>query len=131
MKLTFRNALAIALVSSIGMAGKGSAQTVKGIADLGYTKPVTKVVGKEVITTFKIKNLSPGPIAGLKIDEFWYDKQGNTLPGGTRQFNRPFATGATVLITFKTPKDPKMDSNTYLFSHANGKVNAKILPKIE
>ncbi len=29
-----------------------------------------------IVTTIKIKNLSQGAIAGLKVDEFWYDKEG-------------------------------------------------------
>ncbi len=29
-----------------------------------------------IVTTIKIKNLSNGAIAGLKVDEFWYDKDG-------------------------------------------------------
>ena len=31
-----------------------------------------------VVTTIKIKNMAAAPIAGLKVDEFWYDKARRT-----------------------------------------------------
>jgi uncharacterized protein YcfL len=131
MKLSFRGVLAIALVSSLAVVGPVSAQIIKGTAEIGITQPVTKVVDKTVVTTMKIKNLSKGPIAGLKVEEYWYDKAGNPSPGGSRVLNQPLAPGAVVSIELKTPRTPDMDRNTYQFSHANGKVNARVMAKIE
>jgi hypothetical protein len=131
MKLNLRSALAIALVGSIGVAVSASAQPLKGLAEIGITQPVTKVVDKVVVTTMKVKNLSKGPIAGLKIEEYWYDKGGNPSPGGSRVLNQSLAPGAVVAIELKTPRTANMDRNSYQFSHANGKVNAKVLAKIE
>ena len=51
---------------------------VRGEAAIGYLKPVTKQDKNMIITTIKIKNLSNGAIAGLKVDEFWYDKDGES-----------------------------------------------------
>jgi hypothetical protein len=130
MKLNFRNVIAIALAGSIALVGVASAQ-VKGMAEVGITQPVTKVVGKEVITTMKVKNLSKGSIAGLKIEEYWYDKAGTPSPGGSRQFNQAIAPGAVVAVELKTPRTPSMDRNSYQFSHANGQVTAKVMAKIE
>lgn len=104
---------------------------VKGVAEIGYLKPVVKVEGNEVVTTIKIKNLSNGAIAGLRVDEFWYDKAGTMLPGDTQRVRQPILPGEVVTITLRTPKNPKMDRNTYQFSHANGTIKAKILPKME
>jgi hypothetical protein len=104
---------------------------VKGVAEIGYLKPVVKVEGNEVVTTIKIKNLSNGAIAGLRVDEFWYDKSGAMLPGDTQRVRQPILPGEVVTITLRTPKNPKMDRNTYQFSHANGTIKAKILPKME
>lgn len=131
MKLNFRSALAIALVGSLGIAGTASAQPVKGLALVGITQPVTKVVGKEVVTTLKVKNLSKASIAGLKIEEYWYDKAGNPAPGGSRQLNQPLGVGAVVSIVLRTPRTPNMDRNSYQFSHANGQVTTKVMAKIE
>jgi hypothetical protein len=104
---------------------------VKGVAEIGYLKPVVKVEGNEVVTTIKIKNLSNGAIAGLRVDEFWYDKAGTMLPGDTQRVRQPILPGEVVTIILRTPKNPKMDRNTYQFSHANGTIKAKILPKLE
>ena len=51
------------------------APPVRGEAELGYTRPVSKRSpdGKFVVTSIKVKNLSQGSIAGLKVDEYWYD----------------------------------------------------------
>ncbi len=104
---------------------------IKGVAEIGHLKPVVKVTPTEVITTFKIKNLSNGAIAGLKIDEFWYDKAGNMLPGDSQRVRQPILPGEVVTITLKTPKNAKMDRNNYQFSHANGQIKAKLLTKID
>jgi hypothetical protein len=130
MKLNFRGVLATALVSSLALVGTASAQ-LKGVAEVAYTAPSTKVVGKEVVTTFKLKNTSKQSIAGLRVEEYWYDKGGNPSPGGTRTFNQPVAPGAVVNLEFKTPRTPAMEKNSYVFTHANGKVKPTLVAKIE
>ena len=129
MKSLSRAALAIALVSSVGFTEPTWAQ-VKGVAELGLTRPVTKVVGKEVITTFKIKNLSKQPIAGLRIDEYWYDKAGNPSPGDTHTL-KSLAPGVPTLIELRTPRTADMNRNNYQFSHANGKVTTKVFASLQ
>ena len=130
MKMNFRGVLAAALASSLALVGTVSAQ-LKGLADVAITAPSTKVVGKEVVTTFKLKNNSKQSIAGLKIEEYWYDKAGNPAPGDRRAFNQPVAPGAVVNLEFKTPRTPNMEKNNYIFSHANGKVKTTVVAKIE
>jgi hypothetical protein len=106
---------------------------VKGVAEIGYLKPVVKVDQKtnEVVTTIKIKNMSLGSIAGLRVDEFWYDKAGNMLPGDSERQRQPLNPGEVIVVELRTPKNPKMDRNSYQFSHANGQIKAKVLTKIE
>lgn len=130
MKLHFRGVLAIALVSSLALVGTVSAQ-LKGVAEVVITAPSTKVVGKEVVTTFKLQNMSKQSIAGLRVEEYWYDKQGNPAPGAMRVFNQPVAPGKVLNLELRTPRTPNMEKNNYVFSHANGKVNAKVVAKIE
>jgi hypothetical protein len=105
-------------------------QPIRGVAEIGYLKPVVKVGASEILTTIKIKNLSTGAIAGLKVDEFWYDKAGNMLPGDSQRVRQPIQPGEVVTIELKTPKNPRMDRNTYQFSHANGTCKPKILTKL-
>jgi hypothetical protein len=131
MRRTFLTGLAVVLISSLGVVGSAWAETVKGMAELGMLQPVTKVQGKEVVTTIKVRNLSKGPIAGLKVDEYWYDKDGNPLPGDSKKLSQPLAPGAVTTIVLRTPVNPKMDRNTYVFTHENGKVHTTVLAKLE
>jgi hypothetical protein len=103
---------------------------IRGQAELGILRPVTKREGKEVVTVIKVKNLSTtGSIAGLKLDEFWYDKAGNPVTGDTYRHRKPLLPEEVIEITLRTPVDPKMHQNQYNFSHANGTIKAKTMPK--
>jgi hypothetical protein len=132
MRRIYLAGLALVLIGSFCLvAGNAAAQTVKGMAELGILSPVTKIEGKEVVTTIKVKNLSKGPIAGLKVEEYWYDKDGNPLPGDSKTLAKPLAPGAASTIVLRTPRNPKMDRNTYMFSHTNGQIHTTVLAKIE
>jgi hypothetical protein len=53
----------------------------RGEATVEITKPDTKVVSGEVQTVILLKNTSAAPIAGLIIEENWYDKSGTPSVG--------------------------------------------------
>jgi hypothetical protein len=131
MRRAFLIALSGVLVSSFGVAGRAGAETVTGMAELGILQPVTKVDGKLVVTTIKVKNLSKGTIVGLKVDEYWYDKEGNPLPGDSKKLSEPLAPRAVSTIVLRTPVNPKMDRNNYVFTHDNGKVHTTVYAKLE
>ena len=104
---------------------------VRGEATIGYLKPVTKQEKNMIITTIKIKNLSNGAIAGLKVDEFWYDKDGNPVTGSQPfRYRKPLQPGEVIEVELKVPTDPRMDRNQYKFEHANGKIKPTLLPKL-
>jgi hypothetical protein len=106
---------------------------VRGEAELGYLKPVQKNDGKFLTTTIKVKNLSKGAIAGLKVDEFWYDKDGNPITGSQPfRYRKPLQPGEVIEVTLKVPilASMKTGSNQYKFEHANGKIKATLLPKM-
>jgi hypothetical protein len=104
---------------------------MKGTAVINVLKPVVKVQGSEVVTTIQVKNRSYGSIAGLKLDEYWYDKAGNIVTGDSKRVMKPIMPNEIVTIELRTPKDPKMNRNTFQFSHANGKVQVDTVPKFE
>ena len=108
---------------------------VRGTATLGMLRPVTKVEkganGPEVVTRIKLKNLSQGSIALLRVDEYWYDKQGNMLPGDTQRVKKPILPGEVIEVVLKVPKSDKFYQNQYKFSHANGEIKTEVLKKIE
>ena len=107
---------------------------VRGIAQLGYTKPVVKnatIGGKSfVVTTIQVKNMASGPIAGLKVDEFWYDKAGNPVTGDSYRHRMPLMPGEVITITLETPRVASMARNQYNFTHANGDIKTAIQPKL-
>ena len=107
---------------------------VRGVAQLGYTKPLVKrgkIGGKDfIITTIQVKNMATGAIAGLKVDEFWYDKAGNPVTGDNYRHPRPLQPGEVVTITLETPSNPAMNRNQYNFTHANGEIKATLQPKL-
>ena len=104
---------------------------VRGEAELGYLKPVTKREGNMIVTTIKIKNLASAPIAGLKVDEFWYDKAGDPVTGAQPfRYRKPLMPGEVIDVVLKVPTNPKMNSNQYKFEHANGTIKATKLPKL-
>jgi hypothetical protein len=103
---------------------------IRGQAELGFLRPVTKRAGKEIVTIIKVKNLSTnGSIAGLKVDEFWYDKAGDPVTGDTFRYRKPLLPGEVIEVTLRTPHNPKMDRNSYNFSHANGTIKTKRMEK--
>jgi hypothetical protein len=124
-------ALAVVLMSSVGLAGSAWAETVKGTAELGILQPVTKVEGKEVVTTIKVKNLSRGTILGLRVEEYWYDKEGTPIPGGSKKLTQPLAPGALNTIVLRTPVNTRMDRNNYVFTHDNGTVHTTVYAKFQ
>jgi hypothetical protein len=104
---------------------------VRGQAELGFTQPVSKRVGNMIVTTIKVKNLSKGAIAGLKVDEFWYDKKGEPVTGAQPfRYRKPLQPGEVIEVELKVPTDPRMDRNQYKFEHANGTIKTTRLPKL-
>jgi hypothetical protein len=102
---------------------------VKGIADVQMITPVKVAQDfktNTVTTTIQVKNVSLGPIAGFSVDEFWYDRAGQSVPGGDRQrLRKLIQPGEIVTITLTTQKDKNMFQPKYVFRHANGDVKVK------
>jgi hypothetical protein len=114
-----------------GKAATKLVAPVRGVAELGYTKPVTKREGTMIVTTIKVKNLASGAIAGLKVDEFWYDKAGETVAGAQPfRSRKPLLPGEVIEVVLRVPTNPRMYNNQYKFEHANGTIKTKLLPRI-
>ena len=65
----------------------------RGDATVEYTKPVTKRAGANIETTIVIKNTSPGPLAGFRLEESWADGTGNLAGGDVYRHPRPLMPG--------------------------------------
>jgi hypothetical protein len=132
-------ATGVAVFGLLGLTAAHAGQTpkpklvspVKGPAKVEITKPATKVVGKEVVTTILLKNMEAKPIAGLRVDENWYDRAGTPLGGGTYRHMRPIQPGEVIKIELRTLRTSQLDRNQCSFSHTNGPVTQKVVPKLE
>jgi hypothetical protein len=104
---------------------------IRGEAELGYTRPVSKREANMIVTTIKVKNLSKGAIAGLKVDEFWYDKAGEPVTGAQPfRYRKPLQPGEVIEVVLRVPSHPRMDRNSYKFEHANGSIKTTLMPKL-
>ena len=107
---------------------------IRGEALLGYTQPAVSnatIDGREfVVTTIEVKNLSSGAIAGLTVDEFWYDRAGNPVTGANFRHPRPLQPDEVITVTLETPRNAQMDRNQYSFAHANGEIVTRLQPEL-
>ncbi len=104
---------------------------VRGVAEIGYLAPKSSREGNMIVTKIMVKNLASGAIAGLKVDEFWYDRANELVAGAeTFRLRKPLQPGEVVEVVLKVQSNPKMDRNTYKFAHANGDIKATRLQKL-
>lgn len=101
---------------------------VKGTAYIEVISGQSKLVGGEIVTPLKIKNISAAPIAGLRVDQYWYNAK-EQVTGDTQRVKFPIAPGEVVDVTMKAPNKPGVVNNRTMFQHANGKVDAKGVKK--
>lgn len=101
------------------------ATPLKGEGTVDVLKGASKVVGTDIVTTFKIKNTSSAPLAMLKIDEYWYDKAGKLVSSDTQRHRQPLQPGEIVEMATRAPSTPGASNANWTFSHANGKLKAK------
>ena len=151
MKVQSRTLLALggALLLATGLAAAQSAKQaappaasppaarklvspVRGEAPIEYTAPQTKRDANNfIITTFKVKNVATAPIAGFKVDEFWYDKAQNLVGGApTFRHRAPLQPGEVITVELKTPVNPAMSQPQWKFEHANGGIKPTRVPKL-
>ena len=103
----------------------------RGDATVEFTAPSTKRNGANIVTTMVIKNTSPGPLAGFRLEESWSDATGNLAGGDVYRHPRPFMPGEVIQVKLTTPFNARMQSNSYNFIHANGNVKPRSVPKID
>jgi hypothetical protein len=110
----------------------------RGEAEIGVLTPVTSIETDKttkvetVVTIIKVKNLmTSASIAGLKVEEYWWDKANNPVTGSKDRLKTPLQPGEVATLTLRTPKDPRMYRNNYVFGHANGKVKTKPMKKFD
>jgi hypothetical protein len=106
------------------LAGKKFTPPVRGEALVEIVQPVTKAQpGKSiVVTTIKVRNASLAPIARLQVTETWYDKGGTVVASSRSAINGLLQPQEIQTLTIETAYSPKLSSNNWNFTHANGSV---------
>jgi hypothetical protein len=104
---------------------------LKGQVEVDFMQPVTKRNGDVVTTTVRVKNTSAGPIARLTVAETWFDKSQTIVAGGQGYLEKILNPGAVDTVTIQTPWNAKMNGNSWSFTHANGTVKPRRVPKID
>jgi len=94
---------------------------MKGTAYVDFNQVSSKVVKDEIVTTIKVKNTSNAPIAGFRIDQYFF-KGKEEVSSGTGKVRSPIAPGEIVQVEIKSPVKPGITGNSMRFSHANGDV---------
>ncbi|HXE80999.1 MAG TPA: hypothetical protein VNK41_09630 [Vicinamibacterales bacterium] len=103
----------------------------KGTARVEITKPVTRVVGSEIVSTLLLKNLEAKPIAGLKVEEHWYTPDGQPYGSNVYRHRRPLQPQEVIKIEFRMKRSPQQSRNRFTFSHINGDIKQTVVPKLE
>ena len=99
---------------------------VKGVATIEVLQGPSKRAGKDMVTKIKVRNTSKGSINLLKADEYWYDAKGKVVSGAPYAHTKaPILPGEVVEIELRSPYNAQMKQNQVLFTHANGKIDAK------
>jgi hypothetical protein len=127
-------AIALGLAAGPAIAGQDAPRKlvapVRGEATVEITAPQTKL-GNEVVTTIRVRNISKGPIAGLRVEETWF-KGNEALSGDVYRHPRPLQAGEVIEVQLSVPRarvtgarDPR-----YRFSHANGDVKTQVVKSL-
>jgi hypothetical protein len=104
------------------LQGKKFTPPIRGEATIDIIKSPTRRDGTTLITKIQVKNTSTGPIPRLTVDETWYDKKNNLIPGGKAVINGLLQPGEVQTMEVRTPVNPNMATSMLQFSHANGTV---------
>jgi hypothetical protein len=106
-------------------------KSLKGTANIDFIEGSSKRVGNEIVTTLKVKNMSPMALSLFKVDEYWYDKKREVVTGDTYKNTKPFMPGEIIDVTLKAPVKPDLYQSQYQFSHAGGDVKPNRVKKFE
>ena len=123
-------AAANSLPSRLGESEINLVPTQRGPAVVSYTQPTSRRQGNFTVTSFRIRNEAQNAIAGLQIDEFWFDDEGNTVTGDRVRYRQPIMTQQVLDIELRVPRHPDMARSNYEFSHQNGTIDTRIVEEL-
>ena len=104
---------------------------VKGTAYIEYIKSAPRKVGNEIQNVIRVKNVSPAPIVGLRVDEFFYAGQKEASTGSFR-LRHALAPGEIAELKTAALYVNGITASQMQFSHSGapgGKVDPKAVKK--
>jgi hypothetical protein len=104
------------------LQGKKFTPPLRGAAEVDFLRSATQRQGNLLVTKIQVKNMSLAPIPRLTIDEVWYDKNNEIIPGGKGVVQGLLQPGEIQTVEIRTPSNPAMTRSMLQFSHANGTV---------
>ena len=104
--------------------------TQRGPAAIEYTQPRARRQQNFIVTNFLVRNAASNAIAGLQVNEFWFDADGNTVTGDSVRFREPIFPKEVVAIELRVPRNPAMDSSNYEFSHHGGEIEPELVDEL-
>ena len=126
--------LAVEIDLRTRLANQGESElvaTIRGPGQVGYLQPVSRRQRNEMVTTFRVQNTSTNALAGFTVDEFWYDRAGDTVAGGSFRMEKPFLPDQIIEVELRIPRDRRMSRNNYEFSHKNGVIEATLFEEMD
>ena len=94
---------------------------VKGTAYVDFQQVSSKAVKDEIVTIIKVKNTSKSPIAGFRIDQYFFRGK-EEVSSGTGRVRSPIAPDEIVDVVITAPVKVGISGNSMRFYHANGDV---------
>ena len=88
------------------LQGKKFTPPVRGAAEVDFLRSATRREGNLLVTKIQVKNMSPAPIPRLTIDEVWYDKNNEIIPGGKGVVPGLLQPGEIQTVEIRTPSNP-------------------------
>jgi hypothetical protein len=113
------------------LAGKKFLPPIRGEANVDFIKGATTRAGTTLVTKIQVRNMSSAPIPRLTIDETWYDKNNNLIPGGKGVINGLLQPGEIQTVEIRTPSNPSMSTSMLQFAHANGTIKTHRVQSFE
>ena len=108
------------------LAGRALVAPMRGVARIGLIGPNGRVETQGgqrfAVTEFQVMNLEDAPIAGLMVEDLWYDGNDQIVAGDEYRHPGPLGPGEQVAIELRVPLGGDTERNQYQFTHSNGDI---------
>jgi hypothetical protein len=112
------------------LAGKKLIPPAQGEVPIEFTTPVSTRTKDSIKTTIMVKNVGTAPIARLTVNETWFSDAGAVVSGNRGFIDGLLQPGEVKPLVVETPFKDGMSRSSMKFTHANGAIKEKKVPKL-